>query len=90
MGTKSNPGEYECYAKAGPDEPIFTLRAKDVSAPYLVEIWVAVRRGQFAQARRRLSAMIADQRVQKLVGECDKFDEALECGNEMRAWRGNM
>ena len=28
MGTKNNPGKYDCYEKAGPDEPIFTLRAK--------------------------------------------------------------
>lgn len=33
MGTKNNPGKYDCYAKAEPDEPLFTLRGKDVSAP---------------------------------------------------------
>lgn len=39
MGTKNNPGQYDCYAKAAPDEPLFTLRAKDPLAPMLVRLW---------------------------------------------------
>ena len=39
MGTKNNPGKYDCYAKADPDEPIFILRANDPSAPLLVRTW---------------------------------------------------
>lgn len=40
MGTKSNPGEFDCYTKAGDDEPIFTLRAKDENAPYTILTWI--------------------------------------------------
>jgi hypothetical protein len=29
MGTKSNPGPFDCYAKAEPDEPMFVLLARD-------------------------------------------------------------
>lgn len=29
MGTKNNPGKYDCYAKLEPDEPHFVLRGKD-------------------------------------------------------------
>jgi hypothetical protein len=43
MGTKNNPGKYDCYAKADPDEEIFTLRAKDRHAPTLVWLWSALR-----------------------------------------------
>jgi hypothetical protein len=39
MGTKNNPGKYDCYVKAGPDEPIFVLRAKDALADELVDKW---------------------------------------------------
>ncbi len=39
MGTKNNPGKYDCYEKAGADEPIFTLRANDPVAPLMVEQW---------------------------------------------------
>ena len=43
MGTKNNPGDYDCYAKADPDEPIFTLRANDPCAPATIRQWVANR-----------------------------------------------
>lgn len=39
MGTKNNPGKYDCYEKAGPDEPLFVLRAADPDAPYSVRMW---------------------------------------------------
>jgi hypothetical protein len=45
MGTKNNPGDYDCYAKAGLDEPIFTLRANDPLAPALVRVWCTLARG---------------------------------------------
>lgn len=42
MGTKTNPGQFDCYAKLDPDEPYFVLRAKDVLAPGLVRRWSAL------------------------------------------------
>lgn len=39
MGTKNNPGTYDCYAKAEPDEPMFILLGRDIDAPRLVEEW---------------------------------------------------
>lgn len=44
MGTKNNPGEYDCYSKAEPDEPMFILLARDDFAPKLVETWARHRR----------------------------------------------
>lgn len=43
MGTKNNPGSYDCYANAEPDEPMFVLLARDPLAPILVEIWAKLR-----------------------------------------------
>ena len=39
MGTKKDPGVYDCYAKAEPDEPMFVLLARDPIAPALVDRW---------------------------------------------------
>jgi hypothetical protein len=39
MGTKNNPGKFDCYADAEPDEPMFVLLARDISAPFLVRLW---------------------------------------------------
>lgn len=43
MGTKNNPGKYDCHKKAEGDEPIFTLRANDPLAPILVGMWIGMR-----------------------------------------------
>ncbi len=42
MGTKNNPGDYNCYANAEPDEPMFVLLARDIKAPYVIEAWCAL------------------------------------------------
>jgi hypothetical protein len=43
MGTKSNPGPSDCYARAEPDEPLFVLLARDKHAPALVWLWAVLR-----------------------------------------------
>lgn len=43
MGTKNNPGKYDCYTKADPDEPMFVLLARDPLAPMLVRLWADLR-----------------------------------------------
>jgi hypothetical protein len=47
MGTKLNPGQYDCYAKMADDEPFFVIRAKDPNGPALVELWAALREAQY-------------------------------------------
>jgi len=43
MGSKQNPGDFDCYANAEPDEPMFVLLGRDKHAPMLVELWAAMR-----------------------------------------------
>lgn len=43
MGSKANPGAYDCYAKAEPDEPLFVLMGRDPHAPTLVWLWSILR-----------------------------------------------
>lgn len=43
MGTKNSPGQFDCYAKAEPDEPMFILLARDPLAPILVQLWADLR-----------------------------------------------
>ena len=46
-----------CYDKAAPDEPIFVLRAKDVLAPEVIQVWAhlaeerGVKKEKVAEAR---------------------------------------
>lgn len=46
MGTKNNPGSYDCYENAEPDEPMFVLLARDPQAATLVRIWARTREMQ--------------------------------------------
>jgi hypothetical protein len=43
MSTKNNPGKFDCYANADPDEPMFVLLGRDPMAGYLVRFWAAWR-----------------------------------------------
>jgi hypothetical protein len=43
MGTKNNPGQFDCYEHAEPDEPMFVLLGRDKHAPTLVWLWATLR-----------------------------------------------
>jgi len=62
MGTKNNPGTFDCYDNAEPDEPMFVLLARDPQAPRLVRSWADVRAmavAKVAEARACADAMDA-------------------------------
>jgi hypothetical protein len=74
MGSKNEPGDFDCYANALPDEPMFVLLARDPWAPDLVEDW-AVRR------MRDITLGIRPKSDLPMV------DEAQRCASNMRKWR---
>ena len=78
MAAKTSPGEFDCYGKAEPDEPLFTLRAKDPLAPVLVRLWVELR------ATTRPIDEIADEAQQ--TRERRKRAEAESCAKQMEIW----
>lgn len=43
MGTKSEPGAFDCYSSAEPDEPMFVLLGRDKHAPTIVWLWATLR-----------------------------------------------
>lgn len=54
MGTKNNPGKFDCYHSAEDDEPMFVLLARDPMAPALVHLW-AMARQQAAKSEKDLA-----------------------------------
>lgn len=74
MGTKNNPGKFDCYENALSDEPMFILLARDPNAPRLVERWAALREDSINHGTRPESdrAMV---------------EEARNCALNMRTWR---
>ncbi len=43
MGTKNQPGAFDCYANAHPDEPMFVLLGRDPAAAAIVRLWTSLR-----------------------------------------------
>lgn len=64
MGTKNNPGQFDCYANAEPDEPMFVLLGRDRHAPTLVWLWATLREldeeepAKIVEARHCAAAML--------------------------------
>jgi hypothetical protein len=40
MGTKNNPGRFDCYTYAEPDEPMFIVLGRDAAGPMAVRAWI--------------------------------------------------
>lgn len=90
MATKNNPGPNDCYAKAAPDEPIFTLRAKDPVAPILILVWRALRAGSIETAVHLIRTAPIDENIlgDKMIPfQHPKSIEAGECAAAMQRWR---
>lgn len=73
MGSKNNPGAFDCYAKAADDEPMFILLARDTSAALLTHIWAAIRQGKSELARLHFESLLAttDRRYEPVVPPVD-------------------
>ena len=93
MGTKANPGKFDCHNKAADDEPLFTLRAKDPIAPQLVLIWKAIRCGEHSQAdfhlrmaKQRWELAVKTEGRTRLPPKSDKAVEAVRVATDMTLW----
>jgi hypothetical protein len=72
MGTKNAPGNYDCYANAEPDEPMFVLLGRDPAAGVAVLVWCKLRES------------IAGPSIDG--DEMDKIEEAKKCAAKMVEW----
>jgi len=78
MGTKANPGPFDCYVLARDDEPMFTVIARDPMMPVLVRLWADIQLAGMA------SGHVPDDQVGR---ECEKVAEALKVARDAEAWR---
>jgi hypothetical protein len=85
VGTKNDPGKYDCYEKAEPDEPMFVLLARDPLAPQLVRHWALLHR-----VERNYDDDTPDNALHEKLKRArpnEKEQEALDVANSMEAWR---
>ena len=57
MGSKENPGRFDCYGAAEPDEPMFILLGRDPDAPQLVRDWVIRRQARGEAGDKLMEAL---------------------------------
>lgn len=69
MSTKNNPGQFDCYKNAGPDEPMFVLLARDIAAPGTIWDW-AKKRVEFG---KNLSSDPQIQEALECAGEMQRW-----------------
>jgi hypothetical protein len=70
MGTKNNPGRFDCYAKAALDEPMFILLGRDPDAPELIRRWAELRRQRGEDVVKIAEALLC-------ASECESFRKTL-------------
>lgn len=89
MGTKNNPGSFDCYEAAEPDEPMFVLLARDPLAAHLVAIWSHIREGKSEKAHSVFAALLTNADVQtfKMAPDNPKALEAMQCAMQMAIYR---
>ena len=58
MGTKNNPGKFDCYANAEPDEPMFVLLGRDCIGGAAVRLWAQVRRALGESSEKVQEALV--------------------------------
>lgn len=74
MGTKNNPGQFDCHANALPDEPMFVLLARDPEFYSLIRKW----------AQKRARAVNCGLRPSE---DMELVNEAMECAQAGANWR---
>lgn len=74
MGTRDNPGEFDCHGRALPDEPLFTVLARDIDYAAVVCEWAYRRLHRIARGEAPFSD------VRKVI-------EALESADHGTDWR---
>ncbi len=88
MGTKNNPGKFDCYANASPDEPMFVLLGRDRLASHLVSIWSKIRMGDIEAASTVFLDMLRKHsEIYCMSPDVDKAEEAMNCSLEMFKFR---
>lgn len=74
MGTKRNPGLFCGYSAALPDEPYFTLLARDATAPVVVRTWAKYREFSIKRGTHPKT-------------DLPMLENALGVAGQMEAWR---
>lgn len=88
MVTKNNPGEFDCYENAAPDEPMFVLLGRDPTAWIVVQFWIFMRMlmGQLSTEPQLIEATACVQALRAWalkLGKEERVELAIEAFAQM-------
>jgi hypothetical protein len=76
VSTKKNPGQFDCYANAEPEEPLFIVLARDKDAPLLVRMWAMLREGAIENGAKPISDMTMVHEARQIAYQMDRWRRA--------------
>lgn len=92
MGTKLNPGAFDCYAKLEPNEPYFVIMGRDPMGQQLVTMWAVgaeLRLSSLREEAKANGASDADVSAEvnpAFKSEEDKIAEARRISEELATY----
>lgn len=86
MATKNNPGTFDCYGNAAPDEPLFTFRPTCEMSPLFVKLYAHLRAKELSAVYETLNTLV-DIALRKSPPDPAKIAEAHALAAQMEAWR---
>lgn len=89
MGTKDKPGQFDCLAALGDDEPYFLLRSTDPNAPLLVKLWAAARDKNAPGIYDAASKLAQKAALDRREPNTAKTDEARSVAEAMEIYSVN-
>lgn len=80
MATKNNPGDFDCYANAEPDEPMFILLGRDPAADACILLWVRLRLllGQSKDDPQIQEALKCAEQMAEYAGSMGKAERVMK------------
>lgn len=85
MGTKNNPGNYDCYAKADPDEPMFILLGRDPFAGLAAGFWASIQKWDSPENEKKyLEAFECSEALTAFAHNLGKEKEISDARKSMR------
>jgi len=73
MGTKNNPGPYDCWNNAAPDEPRFALLGRDPHAHQAVRKWAFDRISAITRGEKPETDMLMVREAQECARQMEEY-----------------
>jgi hypothetical protein len=73
VGSKTNPGKYDCYSVLEPDEPHFVIAGRDPAGGMVVRLWAFARSELIRQGKKPRSDYALVEEARTVADAMDLF-----------------